>query len=217
MAQRVTEIEHGNNLQWVRPPLQNRSQKTLHALLDSAETLLRERPFGAVSVQDITKSAGSSVGAFYARFSDKMSVLHALHERYVAQATETAESVFNPERWQAMRLREVLSSLVGFLVEASESSIGIRRGVILAGHNVEAFRERRQQLSRATVAALAGLLQARRAELTVDDVDVAARFLDGLIFGQLDQRALVLEADREPAENLSKNLARAAFAYLTLG
>lgn len=66
----------------VRPPLQERSRRTLERILGTTERLLLKRPFEEIGVQQIVRGARTSVGAFYARFEDKSALLGALYERY---------------------------------------------------------------------------------------------------------------------------------------
>lgn len=72
-------------LRSVAQPKQARSEDSLLRLLDAAESLLEERPFGEVSIADIARRARSSVGGFYARFRDKDELLLALQERFVTE------------------------------------------------------------------------------------------------------------------------------------
>jgi AcrR family transcriptional regulator len=65
----------------LRPPLptkQARSRKTRDATIAAAWSLLQVHSWQQLSINDIVKSAGSSVGAFYSRFKDKDALLEAL-------------------------------------------------------------------------------------------------------------------------------------------
>jgi len=55
----------------VATPRQARSEETLRRILAACDTLLAERPFEQISMQDIAREAGVSVGNLYNRFSDK--------------------------------------------------------------------------------------------------------------------------------------------------
>lgn len=66
---------------WVQPPAQGRSERTFFRFLDSAEGLLKKRPWHEVSVHEIVKNAEASVGSFYNRFNDKSALLHCLDDR----------------------------------------------------------------------------------------------------------------------------------------
>jgi AcrR family transcriptional regulator len=206
--------ESGDELQWVRPPLQTRSQKTLHALLDATSKLLADRPFTSISVQDITKEANSSVGAFYARFPDKMAVLHALHERYVDEGRATTQAVLDPARWEAVPFPVFLAQLCAFLVDSMEEAVGIRRGTLLASVEKPIFAERTRALREATIADLAAFLATRTDEMAHDNPEHAAAFMHRLLFGTLDQRALFGPFEGETREQLARDLCRAVMGYL---
>jgi AcrR family transcriptional regulator len=66
----------------VRAPRQKRSQETLDRILDATERLLLKRRFESLSVQEIVRASGTSVGAFYNRFRDKDSLIWGLYDRY---------------------------------------------------------------------------------------------------------------------------------------
>ena len=69
----------------VRAPRQERSRETLERLLRATEGLLERQSFESITVADIVRAAGSSVGSFYARFANKDALLPALYERYDAE------------------------------------------------------------------------------------------------------------------------------------
>lgn len=78
-------------------PQQERSRRTVEAILDAAEKLLERRPFEEISIAEIIVKAGASTGSFYARFPSKEALLPALYERYNATVPE-----------QMVRLRRAL-------------------------------------------------------------------------------------------------------------
>lgn len=72
---------------------QRRSQKTFDALISAAFKLLEEREFGEISVADLVREAGYSVGAFYARFKSKDELLEAMVLRHI-EGRRTARASF---------------------------------------------------------------------------------------------------------------------------
>jgi AcrR family transcriptional regulator len=60
------------------PTKQERSRKTRDALMTAAWKLLEAHPWQVISINEIVRAAGSSVGAFYSRFTDKEALLEAL-------------------------------------------------------------------------------------------------------------------------------------------
>jgi AcrR family transcriptional regulator len=65
----------------VRPPKQKRSHESLERVLDASIRLLEEKGFDAFTIQDVSQRANVSVGAIYARFGNKESLLRAVHRR----------------------------------------------------------------------------------------------------------------------------------------
>jgi AcrR family transcriptional regulator len=72
-------------LRTVSGPKQARSERTLQRLLAAAEALIKEKGHAAVSIPEIARRAGSSVGGFYARFRDKDELLRALRRHFRAR------------------------------------------------------------------------------------------------------------------------------------
>jgi AcrR family transcriptional regulator len=132
----------------VRPPLQERSRRTLERILRATERLLEKRPFEAISVAQIVRGARTSVGSFYARFDDKSAMLTSLYERYADEVDVRIAA------WQA---------------EQGGPGPGLEGAAAwVAGYLIDSFRGRRNLLR-----ALA--LHVRQHPGEVDEADVAQR------------------------------------------
>lgn len=68
------------------------------------------------------------MGAFYARFGDKESLLRCLFERFYEQAEATARAALEPERWSDVELAD----LVAATVEFTARTFAAHRGLIAA-------------------------------------------------------------------------------------
>ena len=68
--------------------MQKRSKKTYDALIKTGFRLLKKREWDSITVAELSRSAGYSVGAFYARFRSKEELLNALvaHHRKARKA-----------------------------------------------------------------------------------------------------------------------------------
>lgn len=102
-------------LRWVRPPLQDRSQKTMERLLVAAEARIIEVGFEKATIAEIAKRADSSVGAFYARFSDKDALLRCLLDRFVFEAKATMDLAMRTELWGEASAMTMCTQLLTFL------------------------------------------------------------------------------------------------------
>ncbi len=207
-------------LRWVRPPQQARSQETLHRILDAAEALVSEKGFEDTPVAEVVRRAGSSVGAFYTRFRDKDGLLHALYDRYYAEAIATADAALDPERWEGATIPEILSSVIRFLVEIYRERTGLLRVFTLRNYSDPEFQARQERLSHHVNDRLAALLMARRHEITHPDPERAAAFGLTLVFSTLESVVLFGEF-RSGALNLDDDelaveFMRVYFAYLGL-
>src|SRR5512138_2072181 len=133
-------------LHWVKPPQQARSQKTLERLLDAAEELIAERGVSSVTVSEVVRRAGSSVGAFYARFPDKDALLATLHERTCVEALATAELALDPTRWNHAELGRVVLELVKFVESTCRERMGLLLAFVSMAANEASYAERRAKL-----------------------------------------------------------------------
>jgi AcrR family transcriptional regulator len=204
-------------LQWVRPPQQQRSQETLTRILDAAQELVSEKGFEDTPISEIVRRAGSSVGAFYTRFADKDALLHALYDRYLEQAIATADDALDPARWESSRIPELLSAVVGFLVTIYREQRGMIRVFVARNQRDQSFQARRERLSHYVSERLSALLLARRDEIKHPDPERAAAFGLTLVFSALDGVMLFGEMRSGLTlsdEALAEELTRAYIAYL---
>ena len=207
-----------DSLRWVRPPQQARSQETLHRILDAAEALVSEKSFEDTPVAEVVRRAGSSVGAFYARFRDKDGLLHALYDRYLAEATATADEALDPARWEGAGVTQILHAVTRFLTEIYRERSGLIRAFVVRNHSDAEFRAREERLSHYVSDRLSALLLARRDEISHPDPVRAAAFgltlvvstLESVIlFGEMRSGVLALSD-----EELAAELTTAHLAYL---
>ena len=205
-------------LRGVRPPQQARSQETLHRLLDAAQALIAEKGIDDTKVAEVAARAGSSVGAFYSRFRDKDALVHALYDRYLEEATATANAALDPERWEGAEIPEILQAVVRFLVEIYRDQVGLMRAFAIRNHTDAGFQARQNRLSHYVSDKLTALLLTRQDEITHPDPALAVAFgltqvfstLDGVVlFGELRSGALQLSD-----EELAVEMTRAYLAYL---
>jgi AcrR family transcriptional regulator len=73
-----------------KQPRQSRSRQTEARMLAATESLLAEREFETLSIDEIVARAHTSVGAFYKRFGSKRELLKALLGQLQTQLNENA-------------------------------------------------------------------------------------------------------------------------------
>jgi AcrR family transcriptional regulator len=205
-------------LEWVRPPQQERSQKTLGRILDAAEAMIEETGFDKATVAAIARRAGSSVGAFYARFADKEALLNVVIERFHEQAAATIEHTLAPERWQGVALEDLLENTALFLVQVFRQ----RRRMIGAFSTRVAGDPQLQPVARALGEQIADKLYAllvhRCERITHPNPSEAVGFAMWLVLGALEARALHGSDDEFFSDQvIATEATRIFLAYLGAG
>jgi len=214
----VRIVSDRHELSWVKPPRQARSQETLERILDAAEALVAEKGFEDSPVAEIVARAGSSVGAFYARFHDKEGLLHALYERYYEEAVATTDVALAPERWQGARVADLIPVVIRFLVSIFRERRGLMRAFVVRNHTHPEFQARQLRLSHHVIARLGTVVLARRGELAHPDPERAVRFALMLVFSALE--TLILFGEMRSSllsltdDDLAHELSRSTLAYL---
>ncbi len=75
----------GIQLDGVTPALQARSQATFNALIQAGRRVMGAKDFEAVRINEIARTAGASIGAFYGRFANKEVFFSAIQEITVSE------------------------------------------------------------------------------------------------------------------------------------
>lgn len=70
---------------FLQPAKQDRSRETQNRILRATERLLKTELFESISIRRIVEEAETSIGSFYARFSDKNALLPVLYQQYEDQ------------------------------------------------------------------------------------------------------------------------------------
>ena len=207
-------------LEWIRPPRQARTQRSLERLLDAAEALLRDKGFDDMHIAEIARRAETSVASFYRRFRDKDALLHALHERHCEEAFATADDVLHEDRWRGAEIREILSRVFPFVIETLKRHQALERAIFQRMLSDESMRQRMSGLRRHVMNRVSTLLLARSHEINHSNPRLAVSFGVGQAgallteYYTLDAREseIVSTSDQQIAEELTHSLC----SYLSL-
>ncbi len=207
-----------HRVEWVRPTHQARSQETLERILEAAEEVVAEKGFDSATVSEIVRRAKSSVGAMYARFTDKESLLACLHERFCEEALATSDAALEASRWEGASIAEIMSTAMPFLVHIYHQKQGLLRAFILRASHDDQFAERGVNLGREISQRLVALLMARRDEIRHPNPEMAVDFGLRMAFDTLDQSTLFPSMQRTMTrfspELLGEELVRVFLSYL---
>jgi AcrR family transcriptional regulator len=107
----------------LRAPSQDRGQRRVDSILDSAAALFAEHGVDAVSVNAIASHAGSSVGSLYHFFPNKDAIVEALALRYCREMVSLNMMLLRPEAISAP-IDVVLNGVVDGFAQYHETNPG---------------------------------------------------------------------------------------------
>lgn len=180
-------------LRSVTRPKQARSQETQERLLDAAEQLIEEKGLADVSIPEIVRRAGSSVGGFYARFRDKDALIRALEERFFQDVQARLDALAPPERWRGATIPEIVRPCVTELVTTWREREALIRGFVLRAAKDPKIFDDGLRFRLEVSQRIGALLLARRDEIRHPEPELAIELAVQLGFGFLEQAALLGE------------------------
>jgi AcrR family transcriptional regulator len=198
---------------WIRTAQQSRSQKTLERLLDATERLLEDRPFNAISVQHIVKTAKSSVGSFYARFNDKNALLQTLHQRFCSDVIETSKQ-FTVDTLDFTDLNSLLQIFTELMLSDLRDRPGLRRAFLVARPNDPHFQDRTHAVDAHLISVLERLLTGVQDEIRHPNLHQATCFAFEMANALAEYR-LLYGVKQEFGPEFSGEMVRAIHGYLT--
>ena len=206
----------------MKPPRQARSRATLDRLLEATAELLAERRFEEATLAELVRRAGSSVGAFYARFESKQALLRYFDEQLFKRGRALWEEFLAPESWRGASAATIVTRVVARFVESRRRHRGLLRSLALYVRSRPApdFAARAARLNRFVTRRLARLLLLRREQIGHRDPERAIAF--GLLLLDSATREAILfeKAGLSPGRltdrDLAAELTRALLAYLEI-
>ncbi len=171
---------------------QARSQATRERIVGAAVELLERKPLEEISVAEIARRAGISVGGFYARFASRDALFHTFENGFFERILADADRVLDPRRWEGRRIPEIIEAYIRMAVTVFRKHEGILRQVAVRsrGRSDPKFRERINRLNQHLHDRFRVLLHARSAEISHPDPRVAIDL--GLTFVSAAMRETIL-------------------------
>jgi len=205
-------------LKTVSGPKQARSERTLYRILDAAEQLITDKGLGEVSIPEIVRRAGSSVGGFYARFRDKNELIRALEERFYAELEARVEGLADPVRWQDQPTALIVRAAVTELVTVTREKERMLAAFLVRAVQDPEVREDALRFRRRVTDRFEALLLARESDFRHRDPALAIDLGIQAAFAFMQQHVLLGEtrvAERTLSDDeLQIELTELLLAYL---
>jgi AcrR family transcriptional regulator len=205
----------------VRPPKQKRSRQSLERVLEASMRLLEEKGFERFTIQDVSRRAKVSVGAIYARFGSKESLLRAVHRHAMEAIATEHESVAAADGHPASAAREVVFGAVRGVAGIFRGNEGLLRAFMHLGAVDDEISRRGSEASTDLARQFSTTVLAHRDAIThplpETAVDVAYR-MAYCTFARQVMYGPAFESDRPIAwDELVEEVGTACAAYLLGG
>jgi AcrR family transcriptional regulator len=180
----------------VRPPKQKRSHESLERVLDASTQLLEEKGFDAFTVQEVSQRADVSVGAIYARFGSKESLLRAVH-RHALEALRPDDAAFAVA--DGRPARDEITNAVAALATVFRANEDLLRAFMHLGAVDDEISKRASDSSKDLARQFEGALLAHRDAITHRDPEKAVDVAFRIAFATFTRRVMsgaTFESDR---------------------
>jgi len=152
-------------------PRQDRSRATVDAILAATARVLVKRGFDGLTTNLVAEAAGVSIGSLYQYFPNKAALVGALIERHVENMTQLALAELT--RVAQLPMPEAIRSVIEVMIRAHAVSPELHRVLTEQVPRVGRMAKLRE-IEAITHRMVAGLLASRKAELAIEDPDMAA-------------------------------------------
>ncbi len=153
-----------DDLRWIHPVRQSRSERTRDRLLEAARQTVIEKGFEGAGVVEIAERAGCSPATIYRRFRHREGLMRALFELVMEEWEATRADAVDPERWAGASILEILEGYLRFALVGGPSP-ALMRALIRMGMQDGELGERLAEQQRLTRDGVAALLLARADEI----------------------------------------------------
>ena len=192
----------------------------MERILWAAEEVFAEKEFAAATLGEIASRAGYTVGAFYARFSDKAALLKTLEDRIYRTVEQVVDARTANLTTGQVTPGEFLRATVEDTVTVYRRHRGALRALVSQAPHDPELRERMRQMNAATVTRFADALRSHPDSVQHPRPEVALEFGLVLIGCTLRQTILFSDSWTVPSQiddaTLITELSRSVIAYLGL-
>ena len=202
----------------IRPPQQRRSRESFDRVLEAGADLLREAGFEGFTLQEVSRRAGVSIGAMYARAPSKDALVLAIYDREMERITSRQQQIEADSHREGLTGRELVETLVRDMAELMLSESATLRVFMERAVTDKAIWERGAQRSQILAGVFETALLEHRDEFSHPDPEVAIDVAYRFVYCTLARRITHgphFESERELADDrLVGELATAAADYL---
>jgi AcrR family transcriptional regulator len=167
----------------LRPPLQERSRRTLERILEAGTDVFARRGYDGLTIAEVCREAGASAGAVYSRFESKDALVRAVHDHAMSGMLQEVERIYAPgEHWDTLSTSALVEHAVRSLAAHFRAHAPIVRSIVLRAAVDPLMRTSGAQSTRRMADAFTERLLVRAADFPHPDPEEAVRAAFGMAF-----------------------------------
>ncbi len=192
--------------------LQARSRATVDVILKATARILIAEGYDRASTNKVAARAGVSIGSLYQYFPSKEALVAALLERHLEEMGQVLRAAF--PRLAAAPIEQAAEEVVRLMVAAHSVNPALHRVFVEQVPRIGQL-ERIQGFEQEMTALVRAYLEARRDKLVVEDLDMAAFIVVGIV--ESLTHAAVLSRPDLLGEPFVREVSAVVIRYLTGG
>ena len=189
---------------------QARAVSTVDAILKATARILVKEGYDHASTNKIAAAAGVSIGSLYQYFPSKEALVAALAERHILEMTGILRA--EVPRLLALPIEEAIERVVRLMVEAHSVDPKLHKVLVEQVPRIGRL-DRVEGVEREMIELTRAYLESRRAELDVNDVELSAYIVVGMV--ESLTHAAVLTRPDLLGERFVREVTRAVVRYLS--
>ncbi|MFV0319227.1 MAG: TetR/AcrR family transcriptional regulator [Microbacterium sp.] len=116
----------------LRPPQQERSQRTLERVLDAGLEVFAARGYDGLTIAEVCRAAHTSAGAVYTRFENKDALVRVVHDHAMGEMLAAVDAMYaDRPLWQQLDTPSFIEHAVQLLVSHVRERARIVRAIVL--------------------------------------------------------------------------------------
>lgn len=159
-----------------KEPKQRRSRISQAKLVAAARKLMAEHGYEGFTLQQVSSTAGVSVGSLYGRFTGKDELVHFVHKTLLEEMDAAHQALLQDPVWDELPLQNIVPRLFDGIAEILRDNAPLLRAYMIRAINDPIISEAGSRSYWQFSDGVVSLLMTRANQLSTDDAEQVFRY-----------------------------------------
>lgn len=159
-----------------KEPKQRRSRLSQAKVVAAARKLMAEHGYEGFTLQQVSSTAGVSVGSIYGRFTGKDELVHFVHRTLLDEMDAAHRELLSDPVWADLPLQDIVPRLFDGIAEILRANAPLLRAYMIRAINDPVISEAGSQSYWQFIDGVVALLMTRADQLATDDAEQVFRY-----------------------------------------